>query len=84
MEKAFKDCTLVYLEKTFGLRAASGCNELESWLNNDIKLSHSEKDEIALLQSLLKHNVLHWNEQELSLHFIGPMFSLARFIRDEK
>jgi hypothetical protein len=83
MEKTFKDCTLVYLEKTFGLRAAADCSELDKWLNNESNLSPSEKDEISLLQSLLKHNVLHWNEQELSLHFIGPLFSLARFISVE-
>ncbi len=83
MEKTFKDCTLIYLEKTFGLRASSESAVLDEWLNNDSKLSNSEKDEISLLQSLLKHNVLHWNEQELSLHFIGPLFSLARFISVE-
>jgi hypothetical protein len=83
MEKSFKDCTLIYLEKTFGLRATTECAELDQWLNNDSQLIASQKDEISLLQSLLKHNVLHWNEQELSLHFIGPLFSLARFISVE-
>ena len=83
MEKSFKDCTLIYLEKTFGLRSASDCLELDSWLQSTIELSTSEKDETDLLRSLLKHNALHWNEQELSLHFIGPLFSLARFISHE-
>ncbi len=80
MEKTFKDCTLIYLEKTFGLRSAGDCSELNAWLQSDIELSSSEKDETDLLRALLKHNTLHWNEQELSLHFIGPLFSLARFI----
>jgi hypothetical protein len=80
MEKTFKECTLVYLEKTFGLRPAPDCLELDSWLQTNLTLTPSEEDELALLQALLKHNVLHWNEQELSLHFIGPIFSLARFI----
>jgi hypothetical protein len=83
MEKTFKESTLVYLEKTFGLRSTTECAELDQWLNNDSQLIASQKDEISLLQSLLKHNVLHWNGQELSLHFIGPLFSLARFISVE-
>lgn len=28
---------------------------------------------------MLSDNVFHWNEQELSLHFIGPIFSIVHF-----
>jgi hypothetical protein len=80
IEKAFGDCTLSYLEDNFGLRPISDCSHLNDWLQANHDADISEKSELSLLQALLRHNVLHWNEQELSLHFIGPMFSLARFI----
>ena len=79
-QKSFTDCTLIYLEKNFGLRPTPDCSELDSWLKNDLSTTKFENDELELLQALLKHNVMHWNEQELSLHVIGPMLSLARFI----
>ncbi len=80
IDKAFGDCTLSYLEDNFGLRPVTDCLHLNAWLYAPIDVDATEKSEISLLQSLLRHNVLHWNEQELSLHFIGPIFSLARFI----
>lgn len=81
MEKAFGDCTLVYLEKTFGLEQVDTLSDLTHWLllSKQIELSAFEKEELCLCQGLLSDNILHWNEQELSLHFIGPLFSLARF-----
>lgn len=80
IEKPFGDCTLSYLEDNFGLRQVMDCSILDAWLYAKLNIDTTEKNELNLLQSLLRHNVLHWNEQELSLHFIGPMFSLARFI----
>jgi hypothetical protein len=80
IEKSFGDCTLSYLEDSFGLRPINDCTHLDKWLNEQCEINSIEQDELTLLQALLRHNVLHWNEQELSLHFIGPIFSLARFI----
>jgi hypothetical protein len=34
---------------------------------------------LPAFQNLLKTNVNSWNEQDLSLHFIGPVFSLVNF-----
>lgn len=81
MEKSFSDCTLLYLEKNFGLEQVDTLAGLTNWLqlSEEIALSDFEKEELSLFQSLLKDNILHWNEQELSLHFIGPMFSSVRF-----
>jgi hypothetical protein len=81
MEKSFNDCTLLYLEKTFGLVQVNKHSILNEWINlkNTVILSDFEKQDLQFCQELLIDNVLHWNEQELSLHFIGPIFSLARF-----
>jgi hypothetical protein len=54
--------------------------ELNDWLsleNEDI----AEIDKIILqrYQTLLLQKVDDWNEQELSMHFIGPIFSLIGF-----
>ena len=80
IEKSFNECTLSYLEDNFKIRPVTSCENLDKWLQENITLDETEKSELGLLQTLLRHNVLHWNEQELSIHCIGPMFSLARFI----
>ena len=81
IQKSFNDCSLIYLEKTFGLRQTHTTPGLENWLSlaKEISLSNFEKEELRLCQESLLDNVLHWNEQELSLHFIGPVLSLTRF-----
>ena len=76
--KSFKDCTLEYLEDTFGLMQKFKSSILDNWMNTPIQLNAHEKLEVQMFQEILQLNVLHWNEQELSLHFIGPMFSIAK------
>jgi hypothetical protein len=85
-EKSFNDCTLVYLEKTFGVEQVSQSPVLTDWLNRagQVVLSDFEKEDLLLYQDLLRDNILHWNEQELSLHFIGPVLALARFTHAER
>ncbi|GAB3644051.1 hypothetical protein [Spirosoma arcticum] len=77
--KAFTDCTLTYLEKTFGLVQEFGQPALTHWLAMPVDLSDHERRELRDFQEPLTLNVLHWNEQELSLNFIGPVFALVRF-----
>jgi hypothetical protein len=77
--KAFTDCTLVYLEKTFGLVQEFDYPALTQWLAMPVDLSDHERRELRDFQEPLTLNVLHWNEQELSLNFIGPLFALVRF-----
>lgn len=77
--KAFTDCSLVYLEKTFGLIQEFNEPALNEWLSVPIELSEHERRELRDFQEPLTLNVLHWNEQELSLNFIGPIFALVRF-----
>lgn len=77
---SFNDCTLEYLEATFGVEQSFDFRVLNDWMEEEIKLSTQEKEELKSYQELLQFNVLHWNEQELSLHFIGPIFSLVKFL----
>lgn len=79
--KSLNDCNLAYLEKNFGLRRVRTDESLDAWLSLSATMEVDEAPRlvIPIFQDLLITNVESWNEQELSLHFIGPMFSLIRF-----
>lgn len=73
----FGNCTLTGLDKRFGLQQTFGLLALDQWLTAQAELSAYQRESCDHLQKLLRLNNAGWNEQELSLHFIGPMFSLA-------
>ncbi|MCU0342183.1 MAG: hypothetical protein MUE30_20145, partial [Spirosomaceae bacterium] len=82
MEKlAFGDCTTILMDKTFGLRRQAQIDTLTHWINlsKTITLSKRERENCMELRNLLNKNVFYWNEQDLALHFIGPMFSKVDF-----
>jgi hypothetical protein len=71
--------TLLKLDKRFHLKQIRKSNLLENWLNTPCELSDYERTSLEHLKILLIYNVDNWNEQELSLHFIGPLFTLVNF-----
>jgi hypothetical protein len=77
----FNDCTLTDLDKRFGLRWSRPLPQLNEWLDMAaaIELSDYEIATCQNLRNLLDLNVFYWREQDLSLHFIGPIFSLINF-----
>ncbi len=75
----FNSCTQEYLEDTFDLEPIFVPSALNEWLNAAIPLNDQERYEADELREMLILNVGHWNEQELSLHFIGPVFSMPKF-----
>lgn len=75
----FNACDQDYLEKTFDLEPVFGPSALDEWLNAALPVTEQERYEANDLRELLTLNVGHWNEQELSLHFIGPIFSMIKF-----
>ncbi len=75
----FKDCTLVKLDKTFGLRQIEENQTLTQWLNGEADISDLERQVLAILQQTLRFNVDNWNETELIQHFIGPVFTLVNY-----
>ncbi|MEZ4861106.1 MAG: hypothetical protein R3C14_07365 [Caldilineaceae bacterium] len=76
---SFRQCTLTQLDHWFGLRYSFSNTVLDQWLQTKVALTEIETTLIQRLQTLLLENVDGWNEQELSLHFIGPLFSLVHF-----
>ena len=80
MEKLnFSECTLARIEDTFSLMAVESLPTLTAWITTDFELTDLDKIAVNRLCFHLQKNVLHWNEQDLSLHFIGPMFSYIDF-----
>jgi hypothetical protein len=78
----FNQCTLPLLDRTFGLRRAMELPALALWLQQGKAqpLSDLDHSKLADLQELLLINADSWNEQELSIHFIGPIFSIVKFV----
>ena len=74
----FSECTLGLLEDTFGLNKKILSN-LGSWINTSFELNNFQNESVQHLVRILTNNAEHWNEYDLGLHFIGPMFSLVDF-----
>ena len=79
----FRDCTLVKVEKLFGLQEVKYSEKLKEWLAMPYNLDDFEKKYLLRLQNELNFNIFHWNEQELSLNFIGPIFSFVDFSNEK-
>ncbi len=80
MEKrTFKHCTLAFLEEKLGLEQTDTLVSLSDWLLNPTDLTDDERLIVSHYRKLLTFNLHSWNEQELSLHFIGPLFGLIDF-----
>jgi hypothetical protein len=78
-ELNFRECTLDIVESQFGLRRASRLQSLDTWLASKIDVPTQILSILKMFVENLELNVEHWNEQDLSLHFIGPLFSLVSF-----
>ncbi|MEM8527089.1 MAG: hypothetical protein AAGG68_20785 [Bacteroidota bacterium] len=67
------------LYQLFGLRRVDKIVALEEWLSAETALTEKELVVIQVFQDRLLANVDDWNEQELSLGFIGPILNLINF-----
>jgi len=81
IKKSFKDCSRLFLEKTFYLVDVEESNLLSEWIenSNNYTIDEYEKRIINHLQAILKYRVDDWNEIELTEHFVGPLFSIINF-----
>ncbi|MEM8526337.1 MAG: hypothetical protein AAGG68_16970 [Bacteroidota bacterium] len=80
VEKLYmKDMTQQKMYKTFGLQKVSALPELEEWLTNLSELTRFQTEAAEFYQQRLLDNIDSWNEQELSLGFIGPIINLINF-----
>lgn len=81
MEKLrFRDCTLTLLDRRFGLRLSFSNPLLDQWLQSATTVTETERERLQELRKLLTLNVTGWNEQELSLQFIGPLLTIVQFM----
>jgi len=67
------------LYKIFGLRKVNKIKELDEWLSHTAELTDQEKDIALFYKNRLIQNIDSWNEQELSLGFIGPLINIINF-----
>jgi hypothetical protein len=83
MEKwTFKNTGLTQLEKKFHLKQVKQLPSLSEWLDCKMEISDFHKQSLIALKEILSYKVDDWNEQELSMHFIGPIFSLLSIFSD--
>jgi hypothetical protein len=77
----FNKCTLAFMEERAHLspQSASESMLLKAWITNTISLSEFEENIIRMFSGHLDMNAFHWREYDLSMHFIGPIFSLVNF-----
>ncbi len=84
----FTECTLEDLDKRLKLKPLllDEMPILQNWLNGatEISISDHERNYLLTLQGYLQGNVSAWNEQELAMHFIGPVFALVQFSYEKK
>jgi hypothetical protein len=78
----FNDCTLAKLDNTFALQQVDDLPALQNWLGRAADITAFEREALQFYQHGLRRSVHDWNEQELDMHFIGPVFSLVNFIAD--
>jgi hypothetical protein len=65
--------------KIFGLRQVQKMTDLTDWLSDLPELEPIETAIAGHYQKRLLGNINIWNEQELSLNFIGPIFAAIDF-----
>ena len=75
----FTECTLGKLERTFKLIPMDTSVALEEWVGTNAELTDFQLQCVQHFCRDLQKNASHWNEYDLSLHFIGPMFSFIGF-----
>ena len=78
----FRECTMSQLDKLFSLQQMQKSTALNSWLAGAYELSEFEKKALLRLQEKLNRNVYHWNEQELVVNFVYPVFTFVNFTTD--
>lgn len=75
----FSDFDLIKVEKQFNISQVRNLVSLDEWIDFVYDFQDSDIKFLNILKQEMKDNANHWNEQELSLHFIGPMLSFVNF-----
>ncbi len=77
--RSFESWLFDEVEIAFGLEKCEEIEVLNSWLSTKQEIDAYEKRQLEVLQKLLKDNVHTWNEDELKMHFIGPLMVAINF-----
>jgi hypothetical protein len=75
----FRDWSLQRLEDTFGLKDNPADATMREWLAVSTKFDQPVADELESLRHALDRHSRGWNEEEMKLFFIGPLFRLVDF-----
>ncbi len=76
---SFKECTLVSLERTFGIEQQETSPVLEDWLNGQADISDFERQALLNFRQTFRLSGYDWNETELAYKFIGPVMTLVNY-----
>ena len=80
VEKLFlNQMTQQGLYKLFGVKQVDSLSALDNWLNKLPSLTEDEEIIAKHYHHRLLKNISSWNEQELSLGFIGPLINIIDF-----
>ena len=71
--------TLQGIYKIFGVKEVNSLSSLDNWLNSLPSLTEKEEIIAKHYHHRLLKNISSWNEQELSLGFIGPLINIIDF-----
>lgn len=75
----FSAWTLTKLKKRFSLKPTLKLGAAEEWQCSTAEISAFDRHFLNKIQAHLADNIFSWNEAELSLHFIGPLFTWVSF-----
>lgn len=81
-QKDFRDWSLQSLLYTFDLKQDDPHSEMADWAKaaeDHFPAKGEESEDLEMLRMRLRNHARGWNEEELKIHFIGPLFQLVDF-----
>jgi hypothetical protein len=80
--KSFENWSTDDLRFEFGILKVAKIALLTEWLSAPNKITEDEKKRITELRESLENRILDWKEQEIIMHFIGPLLTLVNLDGD--
>ena len=74
--KSFEKWKTQEVEMEFGISISRKNQMLQDLITSETKFDTKEREQIENLRALLFDMILSWNEYDMSIMFIGPLFSL--------
>ncbi len=85
MEKKLNHYDVEEVMDTFAIETVDNCTILNEWVNTTpFDLSPSEQSLVKELPVELRKDERNWNEEELKMFFISPIFRIANLNVDKK